>query len=268
MEDLKFVTDIFSEKEANAVVLRVNCPQSLIEASQMFEPFDIEKKKNLLENTRIFDAGEVKLGEVTVRTKKIMESGKLPMLLAERHVASLEAVKALPKGTKLVVFDAHSDMKDEYAEGDYKPVDKKTNYATWLRRACEAVGVESIFLLGVRSCDEDESEFMKNIAYATAWDIKNSMSQTVKRLAEFLNGAKAYVSIDVDVFDPSIAPAVENPEPNGLSYGEFMQLIEAMQPKNIIGMDLVEIRPLERNNRVTEFLAVKVIFEILSLIFS
>ena len=110
----KFVTDIFSEEEANVIVFSHEAPESVREVSQLVEPFDIEKEKNLLENARIFDAGEVKLEEVAEKVKETIGKNKLPLLLAEKHTASLEAVKALPKDTKIIVFDAHADLKDEY----------------------------------------------------------------------------------------------------------------------------------------------------------
>ena len=93
-----------------------------------------------------------------------------------------------------------------------------------------------------------------------------------KRLRDFIDSGKSanlsvYVSVDMDVFDPSIAPGVVNPEPNGILYRDFTQLISELKGKKIIGLDCVEIKPLGEN-KVTEFLAVKVIFELLSLVFS
>jgi agmatinase len=268
MAILKFVTDIFSRQDANVVVLRVNCPKSLIDASRMVESFDIDSRMNLLENARIFDAGETKLNSINDKVGEVIDSGKLPLLLAERHVASLEAVKALPKDVKLIAFDAHADMKDEYAEGDYRPVNKRVNYATWLRRACEIINPKNICIIGVRSCDEDEFDFMSKsgIRYFTSSQVRNHMEGMKLKLLEFLKGSTAYVSIDMDVFDPSIAPAVENNEPNGISYDDFLQLAEVIGKNRIVGCDLVEIRPMH-GNRITEFLAIKVIFKMLSLIF-
>ncbi len=267
MVDLKFVTDVFSEEEANVIAVRVNCPQSLIEASRMVEPFDIDRQKNLLEDVKIFDAGEADLDGVYNEIKEVITGKKIPLILAERHIASLEAIRALPEGTKIVVFDAHADLKDEYSEGNYKPVDEKRNYATWLRRACEIIDPKNVCLIGVRSCDEDEFEFMKDsgLLYFTINDIKSGVESVKQRLQKFIGDSSVYVSIDMDVFDPSIVPAVENPEPNGILYSDFLQLSEVLE--KIIGIDLVEIRPLAKN-RVTEFLAVKVIFKLLSLIFS
>lgn len=255
----KFVTEIFSEQEANVIVFSCEAPKSLREVSQLVEPFDIEKEKNLLENVRIFDGGEVKLEEVVQKIKEMIGNSKLPLLLASEHTVSLEAVKALPKDVKIIIFDAHADLKDEY-------LGKKISYASWLRRACEIISPKNICLIGVRSCDDDEFNFMNenNILYFTAKKVKESLTETRKKLKEFIKDSPIYISIDMDVFDPSIAPAVDNPVPEGMLYREFLELIKAVDTK-LIGVDLVEIRSLPKN-KITEFLAIKVIFEILNLI--
>lgn len=254
---VKFVTDVFSEDEANVIVLGVDCPASLREVSRLVEPFDIIKQKNLLANARTFDAGEVELSEVTRRVKVIIEKQKFPLILGGKHTLTLHAVKALPAGTKLIVFDAHADLKDEY-------LGEKISYATWLRRACEIIEPKDVVLLGVRSCDEDEFEFMKSsgLLHFTSNQIRQSINLVKQKLQGFA-ASPTYVSIDMDVFDPSIAPAVENPEPAGILYRDFVELIEAIRGKKIVGMDVVEVEPIPKN-KVTEFLAVKVIFEILS----
>jgi len=252
----KFITEIFSEDEANIVVFSYKPPESLLEVSQMVEPFDIEKQKNLLQNIRIYDAGEIDLEKITEKTKQTIEKNKLPLIISQRHVVSLHAAKPLPKNTKIVIFDAHADLKDEY-------LGEKINYATWLKRACEFFNPKNIALVGVRSCDEDEFNFIKenSILYFTSNQVKENPKVVKEKLEDFVKDSKVYLSIDMDVFDSSIAPAVENPEPNGLSYREFLDLAEVFYSK-IIGMDLVEIRPLPKN-RVTEFLAIKLMFEIL-----
>ena len=254
----KFVCDIFSEKEANVIVFSCKTTESIREVSQLVEPFDIEKQKNLLENVKIFDAGEIAIEEVSKKTKEIIEKNKLLLILAERHVVSLYTVKALPKDTKIIVFDAHADLKDQY-------LGEKTNYATWLRRVSELVNPKNICLIGVRSCDEDEFNFMKenDILYFTANQVKTNLQEIKEKLKGFVKDSKVYISIDMDVFDPSVAPAVENPEPNGILYREFLELVGEVCKEKVVGMDLVEIRPLPKN-RITEFLAIKIIFEVIS----
>lgn len=262
----KFVTDVFSEEEANVVAFGIECPRSLREVSQLVEPFDVDEQRNLLENVRIYDAGDIKLGEVEQKVKGAVSAKKLPLILANEHTATLHAMKAMPSSMKLVVFDAHADLKDEY-EGS------RQSHACWLRRWCEVAkeNCGNVAIVGLRSCDEEEFEFMKSngILYFTAEKIKDDSENIKQRLQNFIGGSNSavYISIDMDVFDPSVAPAVRYAEPGGLDYDEFLSLIEVLKEKKIVGLDCVEIRPLGEN-KITEFLAVKVIFKMMSLIFS
>lgn len=255
---VKFVTDAFSEDEANVIVFGVDCPKSLREVSQLVEPFDITERRNFLENARIFDAGDIELDKVEQKVKGVLEKRKLPLILAKEHVVTLHAMRAMPAGTRLVVFDAHPDLKDEY-EGS------KFSHACWLRRLCESFDCKNVAIIGIRSCEEEEMEFMKNdgILYFTTKQIKQEFEKTVNTLKNFVSGFKIYVSLDMDVFDPSIAPAVKYPEPEGLSYEHFSSLIDALKAAKIIGLDCVEIIPI-KETRITEFLAVKSAFKILS----
>jgi len=260
MPAARFVTDFFSEADANVVAFGVECPQSLREASQLVEPFDFTERRNWLENARVFDAGDVLMDAVEEKTKTILFGNKLPLVLAKEHMVTLHAMKAMPPGTKLVVFDAHADAKDEY-EGSGQ------SHACWLRRWCELAkeNCANVMLVGVRSGDEDELEFLKSngVKYFTAADVRSDPTKVGRDLAEFVGGSDLYVSVDMDVFDPSIAPAVKYPEPNGIGYDAFIQLARAMEGCKLRGLDCVEVRPID-GSMATEFLAVKILFKLFS----
>jgi agmatinase len=239
-------------------VFGVDCPGSLREASQLVEPFDVNERKNLLEKVRIYDTGDIKLEEVESKVKEILSAKKIPLVLAKEHTVTLHAMKAMPAGTKLVVFDAHADLKDEY-EGS------RCSHACWLRRWCEIGGCDNAAIIGLRSCDEDEYNFMrdKGMIYFTVDNIRNGADDVKQRLRKFIGGpagaAPVYVSVDMDVFDPSIAPAVKYAEPGGLTYKEFLSLLDALRGRKLAGLDCTEIRPLA-GNMITELLAINVIF--------
>jgi agmatinase len=154
------------------------------------------------------------------------------------------------------VWDAHFDSKDMEDGERFTP-------ATWLRRFYEVSGHEHIAVLGVRACDEDELNFIHtyDIQYFTSQQIKEEKEKVKKEFAKFVANKPVYLSIDMDVFDPSIAPAVAYPEPEGISFSDFLQLLSHVG-KDIVGMDVVEIRSLP-SNRITEFLAIHVIFHLL-----
>jgi len=180
------------------------------------------------------------------------------------------------KDVKLIVFDAHCDLKNEYEDETVKKdldfmrdikFNSRINDATWLRRTCEFINPKDILLLGVRSCDEDEFNLIQEnrMFYFTPKQIIKNTEEVKDRLRRFTHNSNLYVSIDVDVFDPSIAPAVHYPEPNGLFFKDFCELVSAIEGR-IVGIDLVCLNPL-KNNQITEFLSIKAIFEILGHIY-
>jgi len=282
---MKFLSDLFSKEEADVVVCgvplgkdSVESIESLRKVSRYVEPFDLVKKRNLLEKVKVADAGDLKLSnpdEITKAVTDILNHLKVPLLLGGGHLLTLFSVKAF-SNVKLIVFDAHCDLKDEYTgdkilEADSIPymekgMQPKFNGATWLRRYCEFVNPKNVALIGVRSCDEDELTFMEknNVLYFTPDQIKNNMDDVKRKLKEFVGNSPIYISLDVDVFDPSIAPAVDNPEPGGLLYKEFVELLQAFGTR-VEGLDVCCLRTME-GNKITEFLVVKSILQILSLL--
>lgn len=256
-----FVTDFFSEADANVVAFGVECPPSLREASQLVEPFDFTDRSNWLQDTRVFDAGDVKMDAVESTIRRILSEKKLPLLLAKEHTITLHAMKAMPAGTRLVVFDAHADVKDEY-EGS------RFSHACWLRRWCEMAGDNgaNVVLVGVRSGDEDELEFLKSteMKFFTSEDVRRDADAVANWLAEFVGDDAFYMSLDMDVFDPSVVPAVKYPEPNGISWDAFLVLTHALEEATLACIDCNEIRPIA-GSLVSEFVAVKSVFKLFDL---
>jgi len=250
---------------------------SLRKVSDYVETFDLDKKRNISDNIRMADIGDLrlrKLNGITEKCKEILKLGKIPLMLARGHLASLFSLKAFSEDVKVVIFDAHADLKDRYDHSMmtsyYKQTIKdrdtlfKFNGATWLRRFCE-LRKNDIALFGVRSCDEFEFDYMqkRNILCFTPTQIRKNMNKVKKNLSDFLNGSKFYVSFDIDAFDPSIAPAVEYLEPNGLLFHEFAGLIEPFKNGKLVGLDLILQKYLP-DNQATDFLATRTIIEILS----
>jgi len=279
----RFICDLFTPGEANVIVFGIplgkdsnKALNSLRKASDYIEPFDLDKKRNLLDDIKVADIGDLrlkKLDEITTKTKEILEVKKTPLVLSGGHLSTYYTLKAF-KDVKLIVFDAHTDLKNEYRDKKINDLnffrgikfDPKLNDATWLRRACEFIDPKNILLLGVRSCDEFDFDFMEKngISYFTPNHVKNNIKKVKDRIKEFVNNSKIYISIDIDVFDPSVAPAVHHPEPNGLFLHEFIELINATDKTRIVGMDLCCIKHTTDNK--TGFLATRAVFEVLSLL--
>ncbi|MEM2955084.1 MAG: arginase family protein [Candidatus Nanoarchaeia archaeon] len=250
--------------------------KKLREISRLVESFNLDRKKELLESIRIADIGDIKVNEmddIFRKTSEIVASKKIPLLLSTDHLATLYAIGAFFENTKIVIFDAHCDFKDNYIDDivisnsiineKNRNVLSRFNGATWLRRFCEVGNPKLVCLVGVRACSEEEINSLKKngILYFSSCRI-NRNEGIKKELQEFLKGSDVYVSLDIDVFDPSIAPAVYYPEPNGIFFDKFSSLIGVMD-KRVVGIDLCLHKILPENS-VTEFLAVKSLFEIIS----
>jgi len=269
----KFLTDIFTEKEANVITFGVDTGklskktlQIYRKASRFIEPFDVEKKKNLLARVKVFDKGDVKIDKVKQKTKKIISSTKFPLMLSYSHLPSFYSTQAFDEKTKIIIFDAHADLKEKYMDrkiSGYGSKNERLNDATWLKRLCEIKNPKKIAILGLRSCDENELRFIKEkgIFYYTAEQIKDNLFTAKNVLREFTRDSDVYVSLDMDVFDPSAAPGVDHPEPNGIFFEHFSELVRFIGGK-IVGMDVCCLKPV-RGNEQTEYLAIRSIFEIL-----
>lgn len=279
----KFFGSEFAEEEADVIVFGVPMGkhakpffESFREESQFVEPFYLPKRINWAKKIKVADSGDLKLkslDEITEKTKDILSSEKIPFMISGGHLASFFSVKAFDEDVKVIVFDAHSDARNDYTDEhmiemayvDGLPYNPKLNPVTWLRRSSEERNPENYFLIGVRSGDESELEYLEKnkIKFFDATQVKKNFDGLEKDLLDFVGNSKVYISVDIDCFDPSIAPAVYHPEPNGLTFQEFLDLMYAIDKGKIVGFDLVELKPIEGNN-VTEFLATQVAFEILS----
>jgi agmatinase len=255
----------------------IKMANSLRETSWFIESFDPNRERDLLEGIKIFDIGNITLtspDDIIQQTRKIIDLNKIPLIFGKSHLLTLYALKAF-NNVKLVSFDAHADIKDYYMDErvacSVEPLSlqesERYNCATWLRRFCENGNERNVCLVGMRSCDDDNYDYIKEnkILHFTPKDIRKDLQSVKERLANFCKNSKIYISVDIDFFDPSIAPSVEHPEHNGLTFQEFAELVKEICKEKIVGFDLVEIQYLpEKVCEVTNSLAARVILEILS----
>ena len=159
----------------------------------------------------------------------VMGDGKFPILLGGEHLISLPAVREVFKhhpSLVVIQLDAHADLLQEY-EGAY------LSHATVMRRIVDLVGDENICQLGIRSGTREEIQSAK----ATA--CLNDIEETLRRAA----GRPVYLTVDLDILDPGVAPGVGTPEPGGLTFGEVISLISQMHDLHVVGFDIVELAP-------------------------
>ena len=280
---MKFLCDLYSLAEANVVAFGVPFGKDgkkvlkiLREASDLIEPFDLDKKVNIFDGIRLADIGDLKLKnleEITRKCEYLSSLKKLPLMLARGHLATYFALKAFDEKVKVLIFDAHCDLKNRYLDETMKSFYKsfvendklsKFNGATWLRRFSEERN-NDLMLIGVRSCDEHEFQFMeeRRISYFTPDQLRSDAERVRRKISNFTKREEVYVSIDIDVFDPSVAPSVKYPEPGGLFFRDFKWIIGSIKG-SLVGLDL-NLHRIIKENRMTEFLASKAVLEALRL---
>jgi len=240
-------------------------PQAIINASKHLELYDIETGSEISING-IHTAGkvsgltpEVMVRNVYKKTRKLLADNKYTVVVGGEHTVSLGTIKAHVEffdNVSILHLDAHSDMRDTYDGIHY-------SHACVMARAKEMT--DKIVSVGIRSMDSSELEYInnKNIFYAA--DIRKSKSWINNATTKLSDNV--YITIDLDVFDPSIMPSTGTPEPGGLGWYDVIDLLEYVSKKrNIIGFDVVELCPSK--HVAPDFLAAKLIYKLLSLRFS
>jgi len=194
------------------------------------------------EDIKLADIGEVEcptVEEALDNIKKTIETMRaIPVLLGGEHTITLGALESL-KPELIIVFDAHLDLRDQL-------FDQKLCHATYLRRAYEKLKCE-ILVLGPRALSREEVEFAKDhrdIRWFSSRKIRKDEDYVIKQVLETVEEANSfYLSLDMDALDPSYAPGVGNPYPEGVSVTEMMNIINSTVKEKLVGLDLVEIYP-------------------------
>jgi agmatinase len=180
---------------------------------------------------------------------------KFVICIGGEHSISYGPIKAhVEKFDDITVLqlDAHTDLRDEYNNSKY-------NHACVMARVKELCPIVHV---GIRSqCVEELNSFTKeNIFFAH--EIRKITNWTDK-VVNAIKTKNVYITIDLDVFDPSIMPSTGTPEPGGLTWYDVIDLLEKVfKNKNVVGVDVVELCPNEYN-KAPDFLAAKLIYKII-----
>ncbi len=188
----------------------------------------------------------------------ICRAGRFPLALGGEHsvtVGMVQAAAAAYDDISVLVLDAHADLRDQY-EGD------RFSHACVTSRILETT--DKVCQVGIRSyCREEFERHSDRVrSFITPAVVESDPSWTERALA--MLGNRVYVSVDIDALDPSIAPGTGTPEPGGLTWGQVLRLLrEVCSKREVIGADIVEVRPLPPS-RVTEFVAARLGYKIIA----
>lgn len=223
-----------------------------------------------LEDFLICDAGDVSLSngntpkilsEIEEVASQIIQDGKKPLMIGGEHLVTLPMIQALIKkhpDVHLLHFDAHTDLRDTYHH-------EKLSHATVIRRCWDILGDGRIYQFGIRSGMKQEFDFAlkDHHTYMEPFTVHR-----VKDIVTQLAGKKVYITIDLDILDPSIFPGTGTPEPGGITYKELETVFQVIKEADIqlVGADLVELSPHYDQANVSTIVACKVLRELALLV--
>jgi len=240
-------------------------PDVIRDAFNNIEIFHPELRVDL-ETANIEDLGNTKptvvasemLDMVRKITKELVGTNRQLFILGGEHLITYGTYLSFPKETGFVVFDAHYDLRDEYA-------DIKLSHASYLRRIVEEKGADNILHVGARAYVKEELEFLEENKIKTISDKEIRQGKAPQILKDHISTFdKLYTSFDLDVLDPAFAPGVGNPEAVGISSRELFDMIYSFENKKVTGIDIVELNPTHDNGS-TSSLAAKIMSTLIAL---
>lgn len=213
---------------------------------------------------KIFDGGDLELcfgdtnlalNDIKNFAEKIFADKKFPVMIGGEHLVTLgmfrAAVEKYP-ALNVIHFDAHTDLRDDY-------LGAKLSHATVIRRIYDIIGDGKIFQFGIRSGDRPEFEFA-----AKHTRLKKFNFDGLEKVIAEVKGKPIYLTIDLDVLDPSIFPGTGTPEAGGVT---FLQLLDAalnvIKNCNVVALDLVELSPPYDSSGTSTATALKLLREII-----
>ena len=235
---------------------------AFIEASENMELYDIEtdsevykKGIHILDEISEKSSPEKAFKEVYQKTQELLKSNKYLTFFGGEHSISIGIIKAFYEkynNLTVVQLDAHADLRASYLESPY-------NHACALYDASKNT---NLIQIGIRSMDISEKENMNfsNVFYAEKMYQNSSWME--KSISKMTNDV--YITLDLDVFDPSIMPSTGTPEPGGMLWYEMIIFLNKLfTKKNVVGFDIVELAPIE-NIVAPNYLVAKLYYKMLS----
>ena len=241
-------------------------PEAFLEAAKNMELYDIETGLEVYKEG-IFLAPFLQVEQsppeemvikVYQEVKKYLTMKKFITLIGGEHSISIGVIRAFRESfphLSILQLDAHTDLRPTYENSSY-------NHACALYEASKH---HQLIQVGIRSMDISEKEHIQkgNVFYAEQIIHQNNNSWVEKAIAS-LKDDMVFITIDLDVLDPSIFPSTGTPEPGGLGWYEMLYFLRRVfKEKKVVGFDMVELAP-NKNDRSSDFLAAKLYYKLLT----
>lgn len=217
-----------------------------------------------LEDIAVFDSGdlllpfgntEAVLDMICARTAEILEAGKMPVMLGGEHLVTLGAVRAMVQKypeLHIIHFDAHTDLRDDY-------LGERLSHATVIRRCHDLLGDGRIHQFGIRSGERAEWDFAFAHTDFHPFNVKDVLDVVLALGSD----VPVYVTLDLDVLDPSLFCGTGTPEAGGVFFQDLEEALLALEALNVVGFDMNELSPHYDASGVSTAVACKVLREML-----
>lgn len=214
-------------------------------------------------DVNVFDGGDLELcfgdteralADIEKRSARILHDGKLPVMIGGEHLVTLSAVRAAYKEypeLHILHFDAHADLRDEY-------LGAALSHATVMRRCFDLVGEGKIFQFGIRSGEKSEFIFAKEHT-----NLQKFSFEGLDKAVAALEGKPVYLTVDLDVLDPSVFPGTGTPEAGGVSFMELLGALEKACSLRVVACDINELSPIYDPSGASTMTACKILRELL-----
>ena len=218
-----------------------------------------------LTDIKVFDCGDLELcigssesalNDIEEQTEKILNDGKLPIMIGGEHLVTYGAVKAVFKkypDLQIIHFDAHADLRDDY-------LGVKLSHACVLRRCHGLVGDGKIHQFCIRSGERDEFKFASEHTDMHKFNF-DGLKEVCEELAK--NNTPVYFTIDLDCLDPSVFCGTGTPEAGGVNFTQLLDAILTVSKTNIVGADVNELAPMLDASGASTAVACKVLRELI-----
>jgi agmatinase len=244
-------------------------PAAIRQASLNIETYSFRSGEDV-EGLALHDVGDLHVSSDPKKTvdmlklvvEDIVAAGKVPVAIGGEHTITLGIIKgfgAKAKKTAIVSFDAHLDLRKEF-------LGLKLSHTTFMRLINEEVKPAKIIEVGTRSVCQDELNYAKKAGvefFSTQQIKKEGTQKIIEQLKQKLEPYEnIYLTADMDVVDPAFAPAVQNPEADGITTSDLLDIVCALCDKRVVGFDVLEIAPVY-DRGISAIATAKVMFEML-----
>jgi agmatinase len=197
---------------------------------------------------------KISLNLIQKALAKILSGDKFPIVLGGDHLITLPIIEEILKISPrlhLIHIDAHTDLREDY-------LGESLSHSTVMRKVVDHLGEGRLFQIGIRSGTEEEFRLARKMKSLVSLQ-PASLSSMIKRL----RNQPVYITLDLDVIDPSLLSGVGAPEPGGLSFQEFISLLKKLQALHVIGFDMVELTPDYDSTQISSITASVILREMI-----